>query len=90
MGNARPIFATRNLRLTAAPFVMKDKHLKLRLADGDTGPPLEAVWWDGVHESGEATLQAQERIELAYAPEANTWRGDTRLQLVVKDLRKMG
>jgi single-stranded-DNA-specific exonuclease len=89
MGHPRPVFATRNLRLTAAPFVMKDKHLKLRLANGDAGPPLEAVWWDGVHESGEATLQAQDRIELAYAPEANTWRGDTRLQLVVKDLRKM-
>ena len=90
MGHARPVFATRNLRLTAAPFVMKDKHLKLRLANGDAGPPLEAVWWDGVHESGEAILQAQDRIELAYAPEANTWRGDTRLQLVVKDLRKIG
>ena len=90
MGHPRPVFATRNLRLTAAPFVMKDKHLKLRLANGDAGPPLEAVWWDGVQELGEATLQAQERIELAYAPEANTWRGDTRLQLVVKDLRKMG
>jgi single-stranded-DNA-specific exonuclease len=90
MGHPRPVFATRNLRLTAAPFVMKDRHLKLRLAEGNTAPPLEAVWWDGAREAGEATFQAQDRIELAYTPEANTWRGDTRLQLVVKDLRKMG
>jgi single-stranded-DNA-specific exonuclease len=90
MGHPRPVFATRGLRLTAAPFVMKDRHLKLRLSDGYAAPPLEAVWWDGVRELGQATLNAQDRIELAYSPEANTWRGDTRLQLVVKDLRKLG
>ncbi len=89
MGHPRPVFATRNLRLIGAPLVMKERHLKLRLNQATGGTPLEAVWWDGVNGLGEATLQAADRIELAYTPELNTWRGDTRLQLIVKDLHKL-
>lgn len=87
MGHPRPIFVTRPLQLVGTPLVMKDKHLKLRLNRPEGGAPLEAVWWDGVNEADQTTLRASARIELAYTPEANTWRGDTRLQLVVKDAR---
>lgn len=65
---------------------MKEKHLKLRLAD-KTGKPFEAVWWDGVEKSKEQTLKPNSCIEIAYVAEANTWQGNTRLQLVVEDLR---
>lgn len=86
MGNAKPRFLTKDLVLTAEPFVMKEKHLKLKLTDKD-GKQFEAVWWDGVDKSKEVTLKAKSRIELAYTPEANRWNGNTRLQLVVEDLR---
>ncbi|MGI8670442.1 MAG: single-stranded-DNA-specific exonuclease RecJ [Aridibacter sp.] len=85
-GNPKPVFATKNLVLTSDPWIMKDKHLKLKLAD-ENGKNFEAVWWDGVEQSSGQTLELQKRIELAYTPEANTWQGNTRLQLVVKDLR---
>lgn len=85
-GNPQPIFLTKDLILLDEPWVMKEKHLKLKLAD-ETGKQFEAVWWDGVEQSKEQTLTARKRIELAYTPEANTWQGNTRLQLVVKDLR---
>jgi single-stranded-DNA-specific exonuclease len=85
-GNPKPLFATKDLFLTDEPYVMKEKHLKLRLADKN-GKPFEAVWWDGVEKSKGQTLKAKTRIELAYTPEANTWQGNTRLQLVVEDLR---
>lgn len=85
-GNPKPVFASKNLQLQGDPFVMKDKHLKLRLRD-ENGKQLEAVWWDGVEKSREQTLKPDSRIELAYTPEANTWNGNTRLQLVVKDLK---
>ena len=65
---------------------MKEKHLKLKLADKD-GKQFEAVWWDGVDKSHGQTLKPKTRIELAYTPEANTWNGNTRLQLVVEDLK---
>jgi len=85
-GNPKPVFLTKDLFLTQEPFVMKEKHLKLNLADRN-GKRFEAVWWDGVEKSKQQTLAPKTRIELAYTPEANTWQGNTRLQLVVEDLR---
>lgn len=86
MGNPRPVFSTGGLKLLSEPYVMKEKHLKLRLGDTQ-GRQFEAVWWDGVEKSSGQTLHGANGIELAYSPEANTWNGNTRLQLVVKDLR---
>lgn len=85
-GNPKPIFVTRNLTLRPEPWVMKDKHLKLKLVSDD-GREFEAVWWDGVERSKGQTLAPNTRIELAYVPEANVWQGNRRLQLVVEDLR---
>ena len=84
-GNPKPRFAMRGLVLTAEPLVMTEKHLKLRLAHGD-GRTFEAGWWDGVHKSQGRTLRKGSGIELAFVAEANTWMGNTRLQLVVEDL----
>lgn len=85
-GNPKPVFVTKDLYLVDAPFVMKEKHLKLRLSDANR-KQFEAVWWDGVEKSKGQTLKPQTRIEIAYTPEANTWQGNTRLQLVVEDLK---
>lgn len=87
-GNPRPVFVSRDLRLIAEPRVIKEKHLKLQLA-GANGRALEAIWWGGVEESDGQTLKADARIELAYTIEPNTWHGTRRLQLVVKDLKKV-
>jgi len=86
MGNRKPTFVTRDLFLQDEPFQMKEKHLKLKLKDAN-GKQFEAVWWDGVEKSKKQTLKPKSRIELAYTPEANSWKGNTRLQLVVEDLR---
>jgi single-stranded-DNA-specific exonuclease len=86
-GNPKPVFITRNLLLRDDPFVMKEKHLKFQLVD-DTGKRFEAVWWDGVERSKGRTPHMGSRIEVAYCIEANTWQGNTRLQLVVQDLRE--
>ncbi|CAN5390439.1 hypothetical protein BH10ACI3_BH10ACI3_09360 [soil metagenome] len=85
-GNPKPVFVTRDLVLREDPYVMKDKHLKLKLV-GDANRPFDAVWWDGVERSKGQTLKPGCRIELAYVAETNTWQGNTRLQLVVEDLR---
>ena len=85
-GNPKPVFVTRDLILRDEPYVMKEKHLKLKLS-GDDGRKFEAVWWDGVERSKGQTLKPNSRIELAYVAEANSWQGNTRLQLVVEDLR---
>jgi single-stranded-DNA-specific exonuclease len=85
-GNPRPVFLTRSLRILSEPRIMKEKHLKFRVA-GTQNRPLEAVWWSGVEELNGRTLSTGQRIELAYTIEPNTWRGETRLQLIVKDMK---
>jgi single-stranded-DNA-specific exonuclease len=89
-GNPKPKFLTKDLILVDEPLIMKEKHLKLKLKD-DKGKQFEAVWWDGVDKSADLTngqtLKRNSRIEIVYSPEANSWNGNTRLQLVVEDLR---
>ena len=84
-GNPRPVFMTRSFRVMSEPRIIKEQHLKLRVA-GDDNRPFEAIWWRGVAEA-EQVPQANQRIDLAYELEANRWNGDIRLQLNVKDLR---
>ena len=86
-GNPKPVFVTKNLFLREDPFVMKDKHLKLKLVS-ESGRQLEAVWWDGVDRSKGRTLRRGSRIELAYVLEVNNWQGNRKIQLVVEDFRE--
>jgi len=84
-GNPRPVFMTRNLRSLSEPVVIKDRHLKLRLA-GQQNRPLEAVWWNCIETPGQ-TPDLKGSIELAYTLETSVWNGDYRMQLNVLDLR---
>ncbi len=84
-GNPRPVFATRAFRVLGEPQILKEQHLKLRVA-GDDNRPIEAIWWRGGEES-ERTPKANDRIDLAYELEANRWHGDIRVQLNVKDMK---
>jgi single-stranded-DNA-specific exonuclease len=84
-GNPRPVFASRGFRVLGEPHIIKEQHLKLRVA-GDDNRPIEAIWWRGAEES-EQTPKANDRIDLAYELEANRWHGDIRVQLNVKDMK---
>lgn len=88
-GNPKPIFATSGLILTEDPRVMREKHLRLNLADSEKRR-FQAVWWDGVDKLGDRRLHRNMRVELAYTPEINTWNNNTNLQLKVADLRTAG
>jgi single-stranded-DNA-specific exonuclease len=84
-GNPRPVFMSRGFRVMTEPQIIKDQHLKLRVAAGDNRP-MEAIWWRGV-EDADAIPLANQRIDLAYEFEGNRWQGDIRLQLNVRDMR---
>jgi single-stranded-DNA-specific exonuclease len=84
-GNPRPVFVTRNLRRLSEPVVIKDKHLKFRLA-GPQNRPLEAVWWNCVEAPGQ-TPDLNGSIELAYTLETSAWNDEYRMQLNVLDLK---
>jgi single-stranded-DNA-specific exonuclease len=84
-GNPRPVFMTRNLRRLSEPVVIKDKHLKFRLA-GPQNRPLEAVWWNCVETPGQ-TPDLNGSIELAYTLETSAWNDEYRMQLNVSDVK---
>jgi single-stranded-DNA-specific exonuclease len=81
-----PVFVTRGLRLARDPQVLKGRHFKFHLAGAD-GREHVALWW-GAAETRAATPRAGQRIELAYRVETDTWRGETRLQLIVEDMKE--
>src|SRR6476469_3697799 len=85
-GNARPVFCSRGLRLVSEPVVMKDRHLKMRLA-GANNRPLEALWWNCI-EPGQQTPELKGSIELAYTIETSVWNDEIKVQLNVADLRQ--
>jgi single-stranded-DNA-specific exonuclease len=84
-GNPRPVFMTRGLRVLSEPQIIKEQHLKLRVA-GDDNRPFEAIWWRGVEET-EQPPAVNQRLDLAYELEANRWNGDIKLQLNVRDMK---
>src|SRR5437870_9627086 len=84
-GNPRPVFITRGWRVMNEPQILKEQHLKMRVA-GDDNRPFEAIWWRGVEET-EQTPVVNQRLDLAYELEANRWNGEIKLQLNVKDLK---
>jgi len=84
-GNPRPVFMTKGLRCLSEPVIVKDRHLKLRVA-GQQNRPLEAIWWNCIESPGQ-TPDLKGSIELAYTLETSVWNGDYRMQLNVLDLR---
>ncbi len=84
-GWPRPVFVTRDLCVVGEPRVLKGRHLKFGVMAG--GRVQDCIWWGGA-ERDTATPRPGARIELAYSVEANCWNGNTRLQLVVEDLKE--
>jgi single-stranded-DNA-specific exonuclease len=85
-GWPRPIFVTRGLRVVGEPRVLKGRHLKFPVV-ASGGRAHDCIWWGGA-ERDTATPRPGASIELAYSVEANCWNGNTRLQLVVEDLKE--
>ena len=73
--NHRPLFMLDGITLQA-PLVMSGKHLKWRLR-----PDLEMIYWDGVHQ-----FQKADTYTVAYTLKENIFRGERKVQLMVKAL----
>ena len=73
-GNPEPLFVARNVRLLAAPRIMKDRHLRLELTQESdqasanllSGGAIRAVGWDLAFRVDQLRLAEGSRIDLAY------------------------
>lgn len=81
-GNPAPILATRELHVIAQKHVGRNKeHRVLTVAD-DEGNTREVIWWAGARWPAPAG-----RFDLAYMARATTYRGQSGVQVVWRDVR---
>jgi len=83
IGNPVPVFASRDVLLEGAPRILKDQHLKLTVSAG--GIPLSLIWWSRA-EAGRS-LQAGQKIDVAFTIDRDEFRGEPQILLTIKDLK---
>ena len=82
MDNPPPIFVSRDIRVSSARPLKDGAHLKLALLD-ENGRAWDAI----AFRMGDRLTHVTEAIDIAYTLELNTWNGEQRLQLNVKDFQ---
>ena len=82
MGNPTPVFGIEGLRVLAAPRVLQEKHLKLKV--GQAAHMLDVLGWGWA--SRAPVLAAGHQVDLAFTLEQNSYQERLNLQLVVRDL----
>jgi single-stranded-DNA-specific exonuclease len=86
MGNPQPVFLTKDLGIVSADIIGRDRtHLKLKLYGG--GKYLKAVFFGGA--GFEKDLKTGEKIDVVYTLNKNEYNGNTYVDLIVKDFRKV-
>jgi len=82
-GNPIPIFATKNCKVYSGPWLLKDKHLKIKV--GNVLQNFDAVWW----KKGSLfdRLIYEKLISVAYSIHLNEYQGISNLQLNLKDIQ---
>jgi len=66
MGNEEPVFIAQNVRLAAAPRYMKEKHVRLQLAQGPRSGNLAALGWNWAERVQQMQLEEGSVVHLAY------------------------
>ncbi len=82
LGNPKPLLATRGLRVPVEPRILKEKHLKLRVAQD--GVSLDALGWRWAGRV--PALGSGVRVDLAFRVEENVYRNIRSLQLIIQDI----
>ncbi|HEY8348114.1 MAG TPA: single-stranded-DNA-specific exonuclease RecJ [Symbiobacteriaceae bacterium] len=86
VGNPAPVFAVRDLAVVSARTLGQDaRHLKLIVQQPGLPVAMEAVGWG----MAELRPSPHDHVQVAFQPEYNTWQGQTRLRLTLKDLRTL-
>jgi single-stranded-DNA-specific exonuclease len=86
MGNPTPVFGACGVRLVAAPRILKEKHLKLRVGKG--ARPLDALGWGWAARA--PSLEAGQQVDLAFTVERNNYQDMASLNLIIKDIVATG
>jgi single-stranded-DNA-specific exonuclease len=84
-GNHRPLFVSRNIRLSDIRRMGKEsQHLKLRGQYDGLYVPDSVAWNVGDYADH---LHVGDHVDLCYKPQFNTWNGNTSIQFLIEDIR---
>ncbi len=84
--NPQPVFSLRGLMLADQPRVVGTNHLRLALrAEG--GRPWGAIGFGMGNRAGELAQTQSVRLDVAFVPVLNTFNGQTRVEMRVRDLK---
>ena len=83
MHNPNPVFFCTNLRVVGIHTMGDGKHLRLQLSDGQV--QAQAVGFSMGPLAEKLTVNSS--VDIVYNLEANTYRGERRVQILLKDLR---
>ncbi len=85
MGNPSPVFCARGLRIAAEPRVLKEKHLKVRVAQGPRA--MDGLAWNWAPRAAE--FPQGQLVDVAFTLGENTFQGITTVNLELRDMRKV-
>ena len=83
--NMQPVFMSEGVKAANRPRILKDKHLKLSLAQEEGGPVWEAIGFDMADYF--AMIDSGMRFQIAYTIEENSYWGPGSLQICLKDIK---
>lgn len=81
--NMQPVFCTRGVQVKGDPRLLKEKHLKLTVEQATNGSVFEAIGFG----LGRFHNKLDQKFDIAYTIEENRFRGETTIQLNLKDIR---
>ncbi len=89
MDNPEPIFLARHVRISVAPRIMKERHVRLRLAQGPTGAQHTALGWNWAERLAAMELGENSLVDVAYKLRGpDNFRGNSReLEIEILGLR---
>ena len=83
-GNAAPVFCSLDVEAAAASArILKDQHLKIAFRQG--GHTFSAIGFNMAERFYTEDLTGL--VDIAFTPQFNYWRGETTIQLLLKDIR---
>lgn len=86
LGNPRPCFVLAEAEIFNVRTVGREqKHLKLMIKDKERSRVLEAIGFN--FGSLASKISSQERVDICFNLEANTWNNEKKLELKIKDIK---
>ena len=86
MGNEEPVFAAQNVRVASAPRFIKDKHVRLQLAQGPRAITFPAIGWHWAERIRSMNIEQNSILKLAYKLRENDHPEFGGLELEICDI----